>query len=62
MDVTAVLIVLLLPPAMLAVVMGMAGYEDLMLPAEPLDPCDPVEPPAAAGPETAPAAALGAGE
>lgn len=55
MDVTAVLIALLLPPAMLAVVMAMAGYEDLMLPPEPAEalaepagalPADPAAAPA----------------
>ncbi|MFV2121130.1 hypothetical protein ACE14D_22900 [Streptomyces sp. Act-28] len=48
MDVMAVLIVLLLPPAMLAVVMAMAGYEDLILPADPVDPVADAKGPATA--------------
>ncbi|MFJ8692964.1 hypothetical protein [Streptomyces roseolilacinus] len=48
MDVTAVLIALLLPPAMLAVVMAMAGYEDLILPADPADPAAEAKGPATA--------------
>lgn len=60
MDVTAVLIALALPPVMLAVVMAMSGYEDLVLPAEPADvpPADAAE----AGPEVLGAEALSAGE
>ncbi|GGQ18468.1 hypothetical protein [Streptomyces roseolilacinus] len=48
MDVTAVLIAVLLPPAMLAVVMAMAGYEDLVLPADPTDPATEAKDPATA--------------
>ncbi|MDT9682667.1 hypothetical protein RND61_11390 [Streptomyces sp. TRM76323] len=43
MDVMAVLIALLLPPALLAVVMAMSGYEDLVLPADPADPAGEVK-------------------
>ncbi|MCP9956552.1 MULTISPECIES: hypothetical protein [Streptomyces] len=43
MDVTAVLVALLLPVVMLAVVMAMAGYEDLVLRAEPADPATEAE-------------------
>ncbi|GAA4893569.1 hypothetical protein ACFPM3_07200 [Streptomyces coeruleoprunus] len=54
MDFISVLVALLLPPAMLGVVMGMARYEDFVLPLPPVpDPADPPQDQGGAAPNPA---------